>query len=81
MALPAEYLLGFDRPSQKLSTYVTLSAMRGGKEMDLHSLDFGWTEVPGIDSNHDLSSLSIFPDLIDAFSRPSMGQQHLRQNM
>ncbi len=51
--------------------------MRRGKEMDPHSLDFGWTKVPGIDSNQNFSGLSIFPDLIDPFSRPSMEQQHL----
>lgn len=37
-----------------------------------HSLDFGWTEVPGIDPNNNPSGL-IFTDFIDALSRPSMG--------
>jgi hypothetical protein len=33
IAFPAEYLLGFGRPSQKLPTHVTLSAIRRDKEM------------------------------------------------
>lgn len=77
VALPAKYPLGLGRPSQELSTYVTLSAMRGGIEMERYSLNFGWTEVPRIYSNYDLSGLSISPDLIDAASRPSTAQQRL----
>ena len=35
----------------------------------------------GINSNQGVSASDIFPDLIDAFSRPSMGQQHLDKTM